>query len=229
MIDQNTIQTASLIVNVLVSLILLWTLFEVRNQRKSMYMPDLLIKNHPFKIKKKRDLELSWEFNNASSSDFLLSITNVGFGTAKNINLDWSYDIDKFVKLIQVLDTNKKFNLKKGEDFIELRINNLKSITNLKCIPYFDSFLKNNNDMNIRLPYSYQQLFSIIIFLFTQTPHDSLNRYINQVPKLKLKIEYQDIGGRKITKKYVLDIETIMLKISREKEYTMYKGLLKTK
>ncbi|MBI2004454.1 hypothetical protein HYS72_03255 [Candidatus Pacearchaeota archaeon] len=229
MINQNNIQTISLIVNVVVSLILLWTLFEMRNQRKSMYMPELLIKNHAFKIRKKKDLKFSWEFNIPSSSNFLLSITNVGFGIAKNINLGYSYDVDKFVRLIRELDTRNLFNLKKEDAWIKLEGNKLKSLINLKCLAYFDNFLKNNEDMKISLPYSYQQLFSIMVFLSLQSSSENFSKYINMIPKLKLKINYQDIGERKITKKYVLNMKMFMFDKSSNENYIMCEGLLKAK
>lgn len=230
MIDQTIIQTASLIVNGLVSLILLWTLFEIRNQRREAYMPDLLIKNHFFKIKKEKGYEFSWKSENSTSSDFLLSITNAGFGIAKNINLHWHYDIDKFVKLIQKLDTNNKFNLRRERNIVKLSMNNSKAMINLKCDPYFDSFLKIDNDMNVRLPFAYKELFSIFIFLLYQTPQrDSFETHINQVPKLKLKINHQDISGRKFIKRYGINIEVVLVKGSTKGEFILYQGLLKAR
>lgn len=230
MITQTMIQTISLIVSLFVSLILLWTLLEMKNQRRSMYMPDLYVQNQSFKIETKKNRDFSWKYNNRSSSNFSLTISNIGLGTAKNIEIKWFYELSKLLNIIKKLDKNKLFEIREEGDFIRIEENKSNRLINLKCRSYNEIFLRTNEKMYIDVPLAFKELFSMIIYLAVNSDLKISCEYIKKIPNPVIKISYEDIGKNKITKTVSLDINTNMFSKSSQKiKQIRYEGTIEPK
>jgi len=119
------------------AMIAVFTLFEVKKQRLSLYLPDILIKSFTVSISKspliKEDKE-SIQYktsvfndysNNYNNIDFEVSakykVDNVGFGVAKNLICEWEFDSKRAIKEIEkILPTDYNINLYKDLNIYSL-------------------------------------------------------------------------------------------------------------
>lgn len=124
------------------AMIAVFTLFEIKKQRQSLYLPDILIKSFTVSISKsplnKENEELiqykTSVFNDYSKNyndiDFEVSakykVDNVGFGVAKNLICQWHFSTKEAIKEIEkILPSDFNFSWHKGLNLYLL--NNLRN------------------------------------------------------------------------------------------------------
>ena len=191
--------------------IALFTLLELSRQRKASYRPEIGILGKSFLLSKDRlsgtDLVLDWhseeEDLSINNNNPHIKLINIGFGTAKNVNAKWDYDIDSFIESINNIDEkNRTYTVEKGDLFLELRKDG-KSIysTNAFLNTWkFEHIIPVNvvkGGRELYLPPAYVLLISILLSFAVKDGGLFENLYI---PELKLRLEFKDIGnGRHVS------------------------------
>lgn len=227
--------TIALVVNIIISLILFWTLFEIRAQRLSMYVPELLIKEKMIEF----HVDLSKKYFNVNTlpypafdsideiikgpdkyeSDNYLEIHNIGLGTAKNVEVEFSFNIWDFIELIKELDTNKIFEIKEIGNGFTITVGKTTKGKNILFFLNKDKntfnyvYLKNNNEVIFPMPPSFITLYGIYWALVPLDSNTSFKSLIKKLPRVRIDIKYKDISNRDLTK--VFFIESKVLSSSR--------------
>jgi hypothetical protein len=203
------------------SIIVLLTLFEMREQRKSSYMPDIILGLSPLKIylysEKNHDVYLPtlWSTKNvdkySENYDGLIKdptrnkigipIFNIGMGAAKNVKVDWDFKNSKKNWMIKFINQQKIEN--------PLWPSNYEVVIS---IPVSHRELGENWTYNIDyiIPSQFQETSQKIFFpnFFQSTYSQFLTFNYSDLDFLKdgiyldLTIDYEDIGNVKHQKKF---------------------------
>lgn len=232
------------------AMIAVFTLFEVKKQRLSLYLPDILIKSFTVSISKsplfKEKEELiqykTSDFNNYSNDynniEFEVSakyrVDNVGFGVAKNLICQWQFDTKKAIKVIEKI-LPSDFNISWHKDL------NIYFLDNLKNEDFHYSANANIDKQGIDYitPISVQKHFhlhtipEVIIFchyLFliyknnlTEKSGENFNVfefYDYKFPMPTLRIKYKDINGKKHKRNYKFKLTAVNTQVDEVLDLT---------
>lgn len=206
-------EIVNLIISILTSGVLFWTLLEIKKQRESMYKPDLCVPSQIFYASKNSN-DFIWK---RGLKEFKLKISNIGLGTAKNIRIVWEYKLNEMIEIIKKIDKESQFKIKKGDNFLEIETENMHKSINLQCLSFNDWYLKNNDSIEISFSSVYADLFSIFNYLLIKEQKIIFSQYHNKFPFPRIKISYEDIGNRKITKTILLKISPFMYSSGEKK------------
>lgn len=225
-IDQ-IVSLVSSIATFVATIIVLLTLFEMQKQRRNSMSPDLYFSG--------KSIHLHGEFSSENEVDFQWSetrfenkidistrrslsyeVTNIGMGSAKEIEINWEYDSEDIITKINALDIHKLYKIKhtKNKELVQLLSIQSKSIgvlIDLKeerhCSYEFILSSQVKNEAAIMyLPNSYFYLLSIYIFLQIEKDFDNAINISRDFPKLKMNIIYKDIGGSIYKKNYEVNL-----------------------
>lgn len=198
----------------LTAIVALLTLFELFKQRKSSYKPDLCILKNHFDIKGpglgEANLALNWSEYSANEDTKILGIyltlVNIGFGAAKNIEAKWNFDSDFLIKEINKLAQQYYMALyiEKEDNYISIKSkqSSIHTVSSELNSYSFEYLLPHTNDQiakNLSLPYSYTLLIGA--YLSLRSKEKGLSIQLIDLPKLELSLRYFDIGkGEHISK-----------------------------
>jgi len=202
------------------------TLKEIKAQRETTYRPDVIVDESFFYIYSSETGEMSfpteytYEKKEAGykpkqhySNSFGLKFYNIGLAAAKNIQINFSIDINKIVDLVinssKDVDEDKRINVKHSNNSVEFK-------PEKKDISYASFHVINNqlerslnhllpvnveaNPFIIALPTYILELNALMIYNIWNTKNK--NKGFNTIPTMTLAIQYCDIGN-KIHKKTV--------------------------
>lgn len=229
------ISLISAIATVSAAIIYYYTLKELKRQRENTYKPNLFIDKTYFFVQgvKKNEFIMPIKWTNTHFNrmeilehdekkhtflNFSLKCFNIGFGTATNVNVCFSYDIKKLVKNIKSLEEEVPNEQRIG---IEIKGNFLSFDYKSKKLPYtskiisingnlnqYTSFILpvniNNNFSNIKLPIHFLELLNIYVLYFSYNMKKEIEV---SIPPMKTKIKYHDISGKEILKEFTIITE----------------------
>ncbi|MBV6452166.1 MAG: hypothetical protein MHPDNHAH_02919 [Anaerolineales bacterium] len=224
-----------------------FTLREMEKQRKASQKPELIIPNMSiFGYSNDSDLFFATRWSNKEISNGEVeernypqfSIYNIGTGAAKEISIMWDFDLLDVVKSIQdycyrnsipvVVSTQKDtltIEYKKSKSYAMV-----KSTLNSEHAYLMPASVTSQGLKSI-LPFSFLELFSILIFLdIHKRHHKSDNRTAFpeeetglESPRLHCALSYVDIGGEKYSKNFDVTFQPFVLKFpSKEVEFKSY-------
>lgn len=175
---------------VITPLITLFTLFEIRQQRKKMYEPALSFMKNDISLNKDTEFK-----------DQHFFLHNIGFGAAKEVIVEWDYynKLERVKKIIPDLDKKDFVQLNnfynKNESFISKYNDQKQELEDL--LPSSIS----REPVNIRLP-------KIAINYFINFYNEELirkgNMSVNPVIELPFTVKYSDINNKKYNRKFTL-------------------------
>ncbi len=231
----------ALVFNIITSLILIWTLREIRAQRLSMYVPELLIKEKMIEF----HVEISKKYFNVctlsyphfdsveevmkgpdkyNSNDYL-EIHNIGLGTAKNVEVEFIFNVGEYIELIKELDKNNIFEIQEGDNGFIISVGKsgkgreiLFFLIKDKNTTFNYVYLKNNSEVIFPMPSSFITLYGIYWSLVPLDLDTSFESLIEKLPQVRIKIKYKDISNRELTKNFL--IKSKVLLSSRSPEIT---------
>lgn len=196
------------------SIIVLLTLLEMKKQRACSLMPDLIVGNKSFYLYYycgkyywcDKRIDKSEEILGMNRDKLFVHVNNIGSGSAKNINVQWTYNVRDLVDIVN--SKNKKsykvqydapyvLSLNANEEQAAYALENeLKKTyefilsSNIKCENYLIDF-----------PMSYLQLARMIISLDILDEKEVIKLF--DMFKVKLEMVFYDIEGIKYRKKYI--------------------------
>jgi hypothetical protein len=188
------------------SLIALFTLFEIRVQRKKSLMPELVIYKpnvhlswHTIGDKK---IPVNWsktsiQETNHNFQKYHFEVSNIGLQSAKSIKVSWEYNIEELIGLIHKSNGDRQYQID-IDDIVKWLSVNLDG----KMILGMDTIIELNKEIDfiaplsitkevtrIEIPTSFQLLTSL---LYSQCNNTSA--VLDLKPTISLKITYQDIS-----------------------------------
>lgn len=227
--------TIDLIINILgiagtwITIVLvLLTLFEMQNQRKTSYKPDLVIPNMDIEATYNTEFskyKLIWKTptdDNYSTFNNQISIYNLGLGSAKNIIIEWKIDILEASNIIQsfVKDSATPLFIDHDAHNKRLLIRNEKEevisslpATWIQEIAFIRSDSISLDPIKIRIPTHYLDLCSYVWTPYRNTKETFFRDiYVDKnpslnLPSINLEIQYSDLSEEKHVKKMTMQLE----------------------
>lgn len=195
---------------------------EMKIQRASSYMPEPMFTKTYFYTywgNPKKGLPIYWspdtldkppfkvdEYRSSRSYfDVQFECFNVGMGVAKNVEILWSFELEKFIEVLKKLDKQEIFRITIGEDgFVTIFSKKLDYLTTLRIeektlleFKFILPFGVSDTLTLARVPTSYTELYSIFLYLFIDESTDKSSVGIDEIPSLKGVITYNDIENDK--------------------------------
>ena len=216
------------------SLIALFTLLEIKRQRKESNKPEPAIKStimyvYGFEF---QDYFFPFRFSHLNYSgtefksdflDFRLELVNVGIRSAKNIKVKWEFDFKNAIDSIEKVNQDGLFKINLSEKKLEILFpkadyKEFNMINNQLGEKRFDFLLNSTPEsfdtIYLTIPPSIMKLYVIklsLLFGYYKTDKSTQHKIVDfgDFPKLILNIEYEDIAG--VPYKKIFDLKTDLL------------------
>jgi len=222
------------------TVIILFTLFELGNQRKSAYKPDLVFGKKDFYIYANKSTNTAdiWSPIPLTRSDFkqvkhptpmLLNLYNIGMGAAKTITANWKLDIDGSINTIKELDTKKQYVIVTENQLLKISHLGHKTWIPIPSADLFDYILPAHVEKEphkLMLPYLYQFFTSII---FTLSSEKAQEFTYPSSPKFKVILNYFDIGNNEHKKEFSIDIRPGLTILEKDRALAEITGTIELK
>ncbi len=213
------------IISILALIAIYLSLAEMKNQRKSSFRPNFVMKSQVYGIRFNDEQYLTYdileenEMNNSSGSKEPPFITtklfNVGLGPAKYLEFKWGYNIVNLVSLLNKNQSQYNFIIKKEKDnqdnLIIYRKDKQLFKSKLDVKDYRDYALPINispQGVEIFIPFSYLQMLVSVAFLFKiSKSKKEISKYyeiFRSNLKIKIKVLYKDIEGNSYKQYFTL-------------------------
>lgn len=176
------------------------------------------------------------EESKAIDTEYNIALYNLGNGAAKQISLEWSYDVEGFQKRINEFCQQLFVDLyieRTSENWLSFKRKNSEGGTvnlNLDLKSSIDYILPasiENISTKTRIPFSYKQLVSQYIQLLSKNEKNLIDKSILSSYPLKLKITYQDIAGNNFVKLFQFSIDIVSYASVKDETVTGFSGLFK--
>ena len=219
-------------ITLLTAVIALLTINEMRKQRVHSYHPDINMANFTFYVykgdyddeidsiylysykKRKEEKEKIDGFN-----ELKIGINNIGFGVAKNVRWNWSFDLKQAEK---VICKKKGVKWKNGDDFltIDSKKANIKWAFDVNedniggSFNFILPFSNENRETEIVIPDYFISLYWLyMVNQFGEKGPKSLEDYF---PPLELNVQYTDIHSNELEKEFLIEIHFDMIAAVRK-------------
>jgi hypothetical protein len=201
------------------SIIAIFTLLALKKQTKSSYKPDIYL---DFKTGNKVNYSKNEDtirfLVHHSDEEFetigiLYSIENIGFGTAKDVEIKWDFNLKKILKLIDN-STPKGYHYEEYQHSIAIKNNDGENVISTMLDTYdstcYDFILPRKDEVfnkSPHLPHEIANLF-VVYFLNKHSLYDIkdipiiIHEDFEEFPQLKATVTYKDIGGNTYKKKF---------------------------
>ena len=208
-------------------LLVLFTLFEMQVSRNNAYLPDILFHNTTFAV--------TWNENGftrlGQSDDEMyqnligrneyvneipkIKLTNIGVGTAKNVQIEWAYDnLELLVDYLYQVNDEATFTFKRMDGSDTLIIND-SIYTSSK--PFTEiAYMKNESEEDIIVfPYEYWECIR-------ESCVNQTDSYL-PIPDLQVELRYSDVQGKRYTVNKIITVYPIIRVINPDNSgYAMF-------
>ncbi|HBG70302.1 MAG: hypothetical protein A2W93_11900 [Bacteroidetes bacterium GWF2_43_63] len=224
------IASLSALATIAAAIIYYWTLREIKRQRQNTYRPHLFIDSISYNVigveKEKIIMPLHWtnkpedhntirKFgNDINTHDFNLHCYNIGFGTAKKVDIKFKYDMDGFIEKINKLGKNVDpkllIEIKNNSEFVSF-LNQNEALPFIQCgistkysmhdyLSYVLPVNISNTYIPIKMPALYLELLNISIHYLSNLKDKSEcfegDDFACFFPIIKATIIYEDIYNK---------------------------------
>lgn len=215
--------------------IALFNVIELNKQRKQSLIPEIIFNDSSFNIYygQSSTIPLRWLSVNKSNNEtgeFTFECFNIGLGSAKNIKLSWSYDINSVIEIIHKNNNENVYRIDYNGDDQLIKItmkNGAMSATKFDLQSKKEYILPASIDKEstkFKLPMSYHYLCSILLDLvFDQTDTDKISLFCKW-PTLGLDIQYEDVAGNKYSRKVFIEPHVFFVKKVKDESEPYAKG-----
>ncbi len=201
------------------------TLREIKLQRETTYLPEIIINSTPFYLKCENEYGFPVQYN--LSSDKTLSsinenftiltipirVYNIGFGSAKKVHFKFDFDVKKAISILQ----NKKIHLKGGleHDFKFDYDSNSIMVSGINGQSYFPISLDNQfnsyllpvnidrSGADFDLPLHISSMYAIYSFIW-RVNHQLMKDC--SFPPITIHVNYSDINNKDFNKIFEVNL-----------------------
>ena len=188
-----------------------WTVSEMKRQREASYRPDLSAPDVLIHCSQFYNPNQTPKFTIEYGNENILIFHNLGFGVAKEIQIEWENNYHEIIKLIEIKDTSKefKFTLNGNTLLMEAWGNMWPRV--IGDMQRNSNFLYPDDELSIKIPDTYLLLVTIYAHLVFKEIKVN-NKFDFNLPSTTFKISYKDIGGKQYEKRMILLTEVNQLK-----------------
>jgi len=207
------------------------TVRQISKQREASYRPEFVVSRTEFNaISNSSDKKLipdTWILKNDEQEinllkTFSVPLRNVGLGSAKNVNVEWSFPIETLTKNVNELAQKALIPayFTYENQVLELKSDNVGSSASMwknQQKHRIDFVLPSSIDqipVTLILPHSYIQLVSALIYFAAKGNNYS---FLEKIPKLTIDLNYLDIGGKQHYSRFFIEINIHMIANDGEK------------
>lgn len=212
----------------LASLAALWTVLEMRRQRRSAYKPDLLFKECNFSLDRPVEgspLIVSTEPRESGPElrrPAGIEMYNAGLGPARHITIEWRYSVEQFVDLIGALSSSATSPITASTtgDWVSIdwptgysSSHNLRNQgdSDILVVPAGTTF-------ELRLPPAYAEL--VAAYLGVQAAATRTSRW-ETIPGLTMIVKYRDLEDSEHSVDLLLQPEPVIVRRISGREATL--------
>ncbi|MBJ9352893.1 hypothetical protein GHT41_04315 [Citrobacter koseri] len=207
---------------------------QASRQRKLSYKPQVLFKPQYFTYQinnQTKDILDQVEFDDCKNpkSTKREIVVNIGLGAALNVNIEWSYQFDSAINLLNKYFSSLNYQMKMSSFANGIELYNSYSETkrmflmnrNKDKLDYILSYNQNPNPTEVTIPYPALSLSCAIIIYSLK----SESRIFKEAPKLTVKVKYNDIGGVFYTEEYLAKVDFSTIHEKENDSLVMYGSL----
>lgn len=203
-----------------------FTVREIAKQREAAFRPEIVPSSTSFVATKrqtaKSDMPDCWRegslLNGTSVAgrEVEISLINIGMGAARQVELNWSFDIEKAVKTANTLAQESLSATFFKVDAIGIKMtsadggeaNSIWSSQRQKRFDYVLPAAASASPERAAVPHAYCQLVGAIVQFSMRMSNSKIPEGL---PELNLDISFEDIAGKSHQAKYVLSTSLTML------------------
>jgi len=201
------------------------TLREIKLQRETTYLPEIIINSTPFYLKCENEYGFPVQYNSSlnitepsinENITFLtipIRIYNIGLGSAKKVHFKFEFDVNKAILILQ----NKKIHLNGGlehdfkfdYDYNSIMITGIngQSYFSISVDDRFNSYLLpvniDRNGADLDLPIHISSMYAIYSFIW-RVNHQLMKDC--SFPPIKIHINYSDINNKCFNKIFEVNL-----------------------
>ena len=179
---------------------------QIGRQREASYRPELALSRTAIRSTRDNEKALPTLWTESSNPEpakaewpehrLLVVVRNVGLGTAKEVNVSWSFPIEEAVhKANQLAGISRVFKYEAGKlDFQmddTLQVSSMWRNQQRDSIDYIMPASIERDPTLLRVPNAYALLVSALVFFYAKTRHPPMELTL---PVLKLDVSYSDIS-----------------------------------
>jgi hypothetical protein len=230
------INSITSLVTLLSLILILLTVEEMSEQRKSSYAPSLMIQNGRFFITWNPDDFDPFTYqclgipnfitsNQSIKSAAVMKLFNIGLGPAKFVKISLNYSADSMVDNIKKNNPNFEITLTQIEEEKILSVNSNECsylYGDIEQPLKFEFILptRDNDDyLEIPIPCTYLILCVIQKFLLYENI-EAIPRVFPILPDIKIHMQFVDIGNNVLTKEYTLKFTSGALNLNSDNKLT---------
>lgn len=229
------ISSITSLVTLLSLILILLTIEEMSEQRKSSYAPSLMIRNGRFFINWNPDnfdpftyqcLEIPTfvTSNQSIKSAAVMKLFNIGLGPAKFVKISLNYFAEKMVDDIKKNNPNLEINFTQIEDEKILSVNSYARSYQYEDIkqPLIFEFIlpTRGNDDYIEIPIPLPYLILCVIQKFLLYENTKIPKIFPILPEMEINMEFVDIGNNVLSKEYTLIFNSGRLILNTDNKLT---------
>ncbi|MBE3654965.1 hypothetical protein [Vibrio navarrensis] len=194
------------------SIFVLVTLFELRKQRKQSYLPDFAVPDVCFNYNNSAQTHIKmWSMDDGNMLS--LKVINIGKGVAKDIKFTWEYDMHDMFEKFHELDFVDNVVLQHDTDenrLLYIQDNNVMDNSSLSTDDRQLDYLLTPSDGGdayvLDLPGSYLSISTAIYKNAKINELFNSEEFETSLSPLTLNVEFKDVGGSRIVKKYSVQL-----------------------
>jgi hypothetical protein len=240
--DFDSISLLASIAALITAIATIYMVSEIKKQRLNAYTPHLFIEKAQFYVQsmrlENRYMASVWHSSNKDASEpleyneknalinnrFFIKCYNIGFGTAKNVEVKFSYDIEDFINRIKefeekVNDKDLKIEIINKENLLTILPNSAKipykgfGASPENCMKSEPGYILpvsiNQSFASIQIPFIYLELLNV--YIYTMSLSNSMMMGIGRVPILNLRINFMDISNKSYEVNFLISINIFMM------------------
>lgn len=245
-ISTTIIDITSAFGTVFAIIIAIFTLYELKKQRESSYLPQIAFVPSPFYIysdflnnisywadKEGSEQEKEEFYKNHPFTNFQLNAFNVGTGVAKNVTFEWHYQLEamvtsikkykNFEELFEIISGSSKWVFFKHGAAVNI------SEKDDSGLPFIIPMMYHNSPIKIALPAGFMLLYPILCAaVMAQIEEKSeLLDEIATISRIDLVVEYTDINDKKYNNIIIINPDFYHLKVNPDYFGIEIKGEMK--
>jgi hypothetical protein len=228
----NSIQIVNIFISAATAFATIWyvrisgkTLREIKLQRETTYLPEIIINSTPFYLKCENEYGFPVQYNLSSDitppsiyENFTIltipiRVYNIGLGSAKKVHFKFDFDVKKAISILQ----NKKIHLKGGlehdfkfeYDYNSIMISGIngQSYVSILLENQFNSYLLpvniDRNGADFDLPIHISSMYAIYSFIW-RVNHQLMKEC--SFPPITIHVNYSDINNKDFNKIFEVNL-----------------------
>jgi hypothetical protein len=204
------------------SVLVYFTLREMKRQRELSNQPEMAFQAKPFYVYNDENcFPMIWVNQKKTlvegkeeKKSFILEVNNIGNGVAKNVKIQWNININDFIERLSLIGIENYAKVKETNNVLSVSLGHSKYTFFLENIGSEHEFIMPGNECKVAvyIPDVYLYLLSLILFIhIDKMKNKNTTDFDLNFPSLKSIISYENLTGKKYKRKFEISISPYMV------------------